>query len=116
MPGSARPPASPYVWSDSWYDKNGVAHAFTLTFNFDSPVNGGGTNVITSLDYSIDAQCPWQYIIVERSTDGVLLSHQIPNGSHSGSLTQAQVNSYGLTLFTDIGYITVGANPQAGKK
>lgn len=111
MSKGAWPPASPWVWTDSWYDANGTAASATLSFRFDSPVNGGGTNQLQGCDWTLDANCPWTWLIVVKA-DGTRLTQQIPatKQNRSGTITAQQLHNFGLDLFTDIGSVTVGVN------
>lgn len=108
--GGAWPPASPWVWQDSWWDAQNNQKSIILSFRFDSPVNGGGTLAFQGCDYDLDPQCPWQYLIVVRS-NGTRVTHQIPRASRTGTITTAQLAAVGLNVFTDIGSITVGVSP-----
>jgi hypothetical protein len=103
----AWPPASPYVWQDSWTDAQGVSKSIVLAFRFDSPVNGGGTLVLQGLDYDLDPACPWAFLIVVKP-DTSRVTRQIPRGARTGTVTAAQLAAVGLSTFTDIGSITVG--------
>jgi hypothetical protein len=109
MGGGAWPPSSPYLWSDSWWDAQGNAKTIALSIRFDSPVNGGGTNVLQGVDYDLDPACPWSYLIVVKP-DGTRIAQQIPRTARTGTITAAQLASVGLNLFTDIGSITVGVS------
>lgn len=108
--GGAWPPASPWIWQDSWWDAQNNQRSIVLTFRFDSPVNGGGTLTFQGCDYDLDPQCPWEYLIVVRS-DGTRITHHIPRGARTGTITTAQLATVGLNKFTDIGSITVGVSP-----
>lgn len=103
----AWPPASPYVWQDSWTDPQGNRRTIVLSWRFDSPVNGGGTNVLQGLDYDLDPQCPWEILIVVRS-DGVRITQQIPRTARTGTIGPTPLANRGLNTFLDIGSITVG--------
>lgn len=109
MPGSAWPPASPWVWSDSWWDGNNE-HSITLSFRFDSPVNGGGTLALQGLDYDIDPNCPWRYLIVVKP-DGTRITQKIPDGGRTGTINATVLANRGLSTFTDLGSITAGVTP-----
>lgn len=110
MGGGAWPPASPWVWIGRWWNASNQPFEIVLNIRFDSPVNGGGTNALQGVDYDLDPQCPWEYLIVGRS-DGVLLSRQIPRTTRTGTITASQLHTFGLDSFLDIGYITVGSIP-----
>lgn len=103
MGRGAWPPSSPYVWSDSWIDSQGNQKSLTLTFRYDNT-----TFVFAGLDYDLDPQCPWEFLIIVKS-DGTRLTRQIPRGSRTGTVTAAQLATFGLAKFTDIGSITAGS-------
>jgi len=109
MGGGAWPPASPWVWTDQWW-QGGQPYSITLSFRFDSPVNGSGTLALQGLDYDVDPNCPWRYIIVDKP-DGSRISQRIPAGGRTGTVTAGQLASRGLTSFNDLGSITAGENP-----
>ena len=111
MPRGPWPPASPYVWITRWNDRAGNPMAMILTFNFDSPVNGSGTNALQSLDYDLDPRCPWEFIIIVKSDGVIRLTRQIPRAARTGSITAVQLHNFGLDSFLDIGSITVGDSP-----
>lgn len=106
--GGRWPPASPYVWQDSWYDAQGSQKSIVLTFRFDDAVTGGGTFNFTGVDFDLDPACPWQVLIIVRS-DGTRITHSIPRVSRTGTISPAQLATHGLNKFTDIGSITAGA-------
>lgn len=106
---SAWPPASPWVWSDSWWDGD-TPQSITLSVRFDSPVNGGGTLALQGVDYDVAPGCPWRYLIVDKP-DGTRVAQKIPDGGRAGTIGPNGLASRGLSTFTDIGSITVGANP-----
>lgn len=108
--GGRWPPASPWVWQASWWDAAGNPKSIVLTFRFDDAVTGGGTFAFAGCDYDLDPQCPWQYLIVVRS-DGTRITHQIPRGNRTGTITSTQLAAVGLNKFTDIGSVTVGVSP-----
>ena len=110
MGGGAWPPASPYTWVGTWWNAQNAKREIILSIRFDSPVNGGGTNALQGVDYDLDPQCPWEYLIIVKS-DGTVLSRQIPRGSRTGTITAAQLHNFGLDSFLDIGSITVGSTP-----
>lgn len=103
---TAWPPASPWVWTDSWWDGD-IPHDITLSVRFDSPVNGGGTLALQGVDYDIDPGCPWRYLIVDKP-DGTRIAQKIPDGGRTGTIGPVALASRGLSTFTDIGSITVG--------
>lgn len=105
--GGAWPPASPYVWIGSWWTTNGQERQIILSFRFDSPVNGGGTNALQGLDYDLDPGCPWEVLIIVTAT-GTQLKQHIPRASRTGTITANQLHNFGLDTFLDIGSITVG--------
>lgn len=109
MAGGAWPPASPWVWQDSWWDAQGNQRSIVLSFRFDPSVAFGGTGTFAFLgcDYDLDPQCPWGWLIVVRS-DGTRITQQIPRIARTGTITTAQLASRGLNKFTDIGSITAG--------
>jgi hypothetical protein len=102
------PPASPWVWKDSWWDTNMVEKSIVLTWSFDDAVTGGGTLAFTSLAYDLDPQCPWEWLIVIKP-NLTRITQQIPRGARTGTITSAQLAAKGLHVFTDIGSITVGS-------
>lgn len=107
----AWPPASPWVWSDTWWDAQQNPKVISLSWRFDSPVNGGGTNALQGLDYDVDPNCPWRWIILVKP-DGTKITHQIPQGGRTGTITATQLAAIGLTTFADVSNsITVGATP-----
>lgn len=110
--GGAWPPASPWVWQASWWDANGNPKSIILSFRFDAPVTQGGTGTLAfqGCDYDLDPACPWQYLIVVRA-DGAKVTHQIPRGARTGTITSTQLAAVGLHIFTDIGSVTVGVSP-----
>jgi hypothetical protein len=110
MGGGKWPPASPWVWQDTWWDANNNPKSIILSFRFDDNVTGGGTLAFQGCDYDLDPACPWQYLIVVRS-DGTRITHQIPRISRTGTITATQLAAVGLHIFTDIGSITVGETP-----
>jgi hypothetical protein len=110
MAHGAWPPASPWVWKDSWWNGN-AEYSVVLSFRFDSPVNGGGTNQLQGCDYDLDPDCPWKYLIIVRATDNARLVQKIPSVSRTGTITAQQLHNFGLDLFTDIGSVTVGVSP-----
>ena len=109
MGGGKWPPASPWVWSDSWWDSQSNARSIVLSFRFDDNVTGGGTFALQGCDYNLDPQCPWGWLIVVRS-NGTRITQQIPRGSRTGTITATQLASVGLNVFTDIGSITAGVS------
>lgn len=106
---AAWPPASPWVWTDSWWD-GPTAYSITLSVRFDSPVNGGGTLALQGVDYDVDPNCPWRYLIVDKP-DGTRIAQKIPDGGRTGTIGPAGLASRGLSTFTDIGSITAGSSP-----
>ncbi len=107
MGGGAWPPASPWVWQDSWVDAGGNQKDLIISVRFDSPVNGGGTLALQGVDYDLDPSCPWQYLIVVKP-DGTRIVQQIPRTARTGTIGKAALASRGLTSFNDIGSITAG--------
>jgi hypothetical protein len=111
MPTAQRvawPPASPYVWTAAW-DGDTQNNSITLTVNFDSPVNGGGTLALQGIDYDIDPGCPWRFIIIDKP-DHTRIALHIQQGGRSGTFNQASLSARGLNTFSDIAQITVGEN------
>lgn len=100
-------PASPYVWADSWWTANGAERKIILSIRFDSPTNGGGTNVLQGLDYDLDPGCPWEVLIITKP-DGTVLKQHIPRTTRTGTITAVQLHNFGLDSFLDIASITVG--------
>lgn len=111
MPRGPWPPASPYVWTSTWNDRAGSPMTLSLSFRFDSPVNGGSTNALQGVDYDLDPRCPWEYIIIMKSDGVTRLTRQIPRVARTGTITTAQLHTFGLDSFLDIGSITVGDSP-----
>lgn len=105
--GGAWPPASPWVWQDSWWDPAGNEYAIILAVYFDSPVNGAGTLALQKVDYDVDPNCPWRNLIVTKP-DGAVITQRIPDQGRTGTIGKTALNSRGLVLFTDIGSITAG--------
>lgn len=107
--GGAWPPASPWVWQDSWWDPAGHEYAIILSVRFDPPVALGGTGTLTLLgvDYDIDPNCPWRNLIVTKP-DGTVITQRIPDQGRTGTIGKNGLNSRGLTTFTDIGSVTAG--------
>lgn len=103
----AWPPASPWVWQDSWWQGDNE-YSLILSVRFDSPVNGTGTLVLQGLDYDIDPNCPWRWLIVVKP-DGTRVTQQIPQGGRTGTVGAAALATKGLTSFNDLGSITAGA-------
>jgi hypothetical protein len=103
--GSWPPDTSPYVWQDHWWDAAGQPKTMTAQIFFDA----GVTNQLQRVDYDIDPDCPWRFLIVVRA-DQVRLSQQLPTapGQRNGSISRAQLVSRGLDVFLDIASITVG--------
>jgi hypothetical protein len=93
------------VWQDSWYDSAGQAKTMTAQIFFDV----GATNQLQRVDYDIDVDCPWRFLIVVKP-DGTRLSQHLPTapGQRTGSISRSQLLSRGLDVFDDIGSITVG--------
>lgn len=106
--GGAWPPASPWLYQADWTQATKL-YSLTLSFRFDSPVNGGGTLALQGLDYDVDPNCPWNWIIVVKP-DHTRITQQIPRASRSGTVTAAQLAAKGLTSFNDLASITVGVN------
>lgn len=104
------PPASPWIWQDSWYDANGAQKTIVLTWRFDDTVTGGSTLALQGLDYDVDPACPWRYLIIVKP-DGTRITHQIPAGGRTGTISAAVLATAGLSTFTDLGSTTVGATP-----
>lgn len=115
MGGAPWPPASPWVWTDSWWGTDGLPYDITLSVRFDSPVNGGGTLALQGVDYDIDPNCPWRYIIVDKP-DGTRIAQRIPDGGRTGTVGKNALNTRGLVLFTDIAQITAGATNSLTKQ
>jgi hypothetical protein len=105
--GGRWPPASPWVWQDSWWDAQGAQKSIVLSFRFDDAVTGGGTFALQGMDYDLDPACPWAWLIVVRS-DGTRITQQIPRTSRTGTITTTQLSARGLNAFTDIGSVTAG--------
>ena len=107
------PPPSPWVWTDSWWGTDGLPYDITLWVRFDSTTNADGTPnpagtlALQGVDYDIDPNCPWRYIIVDKP-DGTRIAQQIPQGGRTGTIGKNALNTRGLVLFTDIGDITAG--------
>lgn len=106
MGGGAWPPASPWVYQADWMQA-GNLFSLTLSFRFDSPVNGTGTLALQGLDYDVDPNCPWSWVIVVKP-DGTRITQQIPRAARSGTIGAAALATRGLTSFNDLGSITVG--------
>lgn len=109
MPHGPWPPASPWVWGDSFWDQDGSPHPLTFYVRFDSPVNGGGTLVLDSIDYERDPECPWHFMIVDRA-DSVRVSLEMTG--ETGTFDTAALNGIGLEMFDDIGSLTAGVSPE----
>lgn len=111
MPSARRvawPPASPWVWTDSWWVGD-IPYSITLSVRFDSPVNGGGTLALQGVDYDIDPNCPWRYLIVDKP-DGTRIAQKIPDGGRTGTIGPGPLAARGLSTFTDIASITAGVS------
>jgi hypothetical protein len=109
VPHGPWPPASPWVWGDSFWDQDGNPHPLTMYVYFDSPVNGGGTLTLDRIDYERDAENPWHYMIVDRA-DSERVSLEMT--AETGTFGTAALNDIGLESFNDIGSLTAGVNPE----
>jgi hypothetical protein len=109
MPHGPWPPASPWVWGDSFWDEDGNQHPLTFYVRFDSPVNGTGTLVLQGIDYERDSEVPWDYMIVDRA-DAERVSLEMTG--ETGTFGPEELNGIGLETFDDIGSLTAGVNPE----
>lgn len=104
----AWPPASPWIWTDQWWDGN-TPFNISLTIRFDSPVNGSGTLALQGIDYDCDSGCPWRFILIDKP-DHSRTALPIPPGNLSGTFNPASLAGRGLNTFTDLAQVTVGSN------
>jgi hypothetical protein len=108
MGGGHWPPASPWSTADSWWDPDGNPHPYTLAVRFDSPVNGGGTGELYGIDYTIDPDCPWRYVIIQRADDVSVSLNMVDD---FGTFDATDLSDIGLAVFDDIGSISASDTP-----